>query len=55
MGQLREFIHNMLECGKDAVISKFDMTSAYKFIPVSKEQYRLQAIKLCGGVFIDLK
>ena len=55
VGQLREFIHNMLECGKDAVISKFDMTSAYKFIPISKEQYRLQAIKLCGGVFIDLK
>ena len=55
VGQLREFIDNMLRCGKNAIISKYDMTSAYKFIPISKEKYRLQAIMLCGDVFIDMK
>ena len=55
VGQLRDFIHTVIQCGKNAVMSKFDMTSAYKFIPVTKEQYRLQAIMICGGLFIDMK
>ena len=55
VGQLREYIYLLIQCGRNAVMSKFDMTSAYKFILVSKEQYRLQVIMICGGIFIDMK
>ena len=50
VGQLREFIKMIPECGQGSVMSKFDMTSAYKFVPVEKQQYRLQAILICGAV-----
>ena len=55
VGQLREFIKSVLECGKNAVISKYDMNAAYKFIPIKEEQYRLQAILICGAIFVDMK
>ena len=55
VGQLKEFIEMVLECGQGSVMSKFDMTSAYKFVPVEKQQYRLQAIRICGAIFVDLK
>ena len=55
VGQLREFIHNVLQCGNGAKMSKFDMTNGYKVIPVREEQYRLQVIRICGGLFVDLK
>ena len=55
VGQLREFIKSVLECGKNAIISKYDMNAAYKFIPVRKEQYRLQTILICGAFFVDMK
>ena len=55
VGQLREFIKSVLECGKNATISKYDMNAAYKFIPVKQEQYRLQAISICGAIFVDMK
>ena len=55
VGQLREFIKSVLECGKNAIISKYDMNAAYKFIPVKREQYRLQTILICGAIFVDMK
>ena len=39
VGQLREFIKSVLECGKNAIISKYDMNAAYKFIPVKRKQF----------------
>ena len=55
VGQLRDFIVAVLECGREALMSKYDMAGAYKYIPVTQTQYRLQVIRICGAIFLDMK
>ena len=49
-----QFADMIMRAGRNAVMSCSDMVSAYKNMPVTKEQRRLQVFEFCGKQFVDL-
>lgn len=54
MTNARSFSYAVLECGKDAVMSKFDQCDAYKMVPARKDDLRLQGFQWLGKYFVEL-
>ena len=51
----KQFSHMLLSMGRGAVMGKSDLSQAYKCLPVSKRQRRLQRFMFAGKVFEDLR
>ena len=51
----RQFADMIARAGKNAILTCSDMKSAYKNLPVSLDQRRLQVFRFCGKEFVDLK
>ena len=51
----KDFAIKILHAGPGSYMACSDLKDAYKMLPVCLEQRKLQAFKLCGAVFIDLK
>jgi hypothetical protein len=54
MTSARSFSHALIECGKGAVMSKFDMCDAYKLMPAKVSDYRLQGFCWLNRFFVEL-
>ena len=55
MTSARAFSYSVVEAGKGALMSKFDMTDAYKNIPAQLEDLRLQGFQWLGCYFVELR
>jgi hypothetical protein len=55
MSSARLFGYSLTDCGVGARMWKFDMVDAYKKIPASKSDLRLQGFQWLGRFFIELK
>jgi len=53
MATAKEFSYKVKECGKGAVMTKFDLKDAYKILPAKKSDWRLQGIKWLGKYFFE--
>jgi len=53
MSTAKEFSHGLLEAGKNAVFSKFDICDAYKLVPAKPEDLRLQGFKWLERYFVE--
>jgi len=53
MTTAKDFSYKIKECGKNALMSKFDLKDAYKILPAKKEDWRLQGIKWLGKYFFE--
>ena len=51
----KQFAEMLVETGQGCIMSCSDMISAYKNLPVKKEQRRLQVFQFGGKHFVDLK
>ena len=51
----KQFADMIVESGQGSLMSCSDMVSAYKNLPVKKEQRRLQVFQFGGKHFVDLK
>ena len=50
-----QFAKKIVSAGRDAFLACSDVKDAYKLIPVTTDQRRLQAYAFCGALFIELK
>ena len=50
-----DFAVRILNAGPGSYMACSDLKDAYKMMPVSLQQRKLQAFKLCGAIFIDMK
>jgi hypothetical protein len=55
MSSARLFGYSVVECGRGAKMSKFDMVDAYKTVPAHSNDLRLQGFTWLGRYFIELK
>jgi hypothetical protein len=55
MSSARLFGYSVIDCGKDAKMWKFDMVDAYKCIPATTADLRLQGFTWLGRYFVELK
>ena len=55
MTSARAFSYSVIEAGRGALMSKFDMTDAYKNIPAQLEDLRLQGFQWLGKYFVELR
>ena len=55
MSTAKEFGHALRKAGRGAVMSKFDMSDAYKNIPAKLEDLRLQGFCWLGKYFVEKK
>jgi hypothetical protein len=55
MSSARLFGYSLTDCGEGARMWKFDMVDAYKKIPASKTDLRLQGFTWLGRFFVELK
>ena len=55
MTTVSQFAKMVFDAGPDAYIACSDVVDAYKMIPVSKDQRKLQAYHFCGALFIEIK
>jgi hypothetical protein len=55
MSSARLFGYSVQDCGKGAIMWKFDMVDAYKTIPAAQRDLRLQGFTWLGKFFIELK
>ena len=55
MTTVPQFAKMVVNAGQGAFIACSDLKDAYKMIPVTLEQRRLQAYSFCGALFIELK
>jgi hypothetical protein len=53
MTSARSFGHAIVDCGKGANMSKFDMCDAYKLMPAKPEDYRLQGLSWLNKFFVE--
>lgn len=53
MSSARNFGYTLKKCGAGAIMSKFDICDAYKQIPASPKDYRLQGFFWLGKFFIE--
>ena len=51
----KQFSYMLLSMGKGAIMGKSDLTQAFKCLPVSKNQRKLQRFMFAGKVFEDLR
>ena len=51
----KEFAVKIMHSGQGSFMACSDLKDAYKMLPVSLQQRNLQAFKLCGALFIDMK
>ncbi len=54
MSSAREFGYLIMKCGRNALMSKFDLKDAYKNIPAKINDLRLQGFKWLNKFFIDI-
>ena len=55
MSTARQVADTIFDSGQDSVISKIDHVSAYKLIPVKREQFYLQGFKWLGKIFFEVR
>jgi hypothetical protein len=55
MSSARLFGYSIQDCGKGARMWKFDMVDAYKTIPATQQDLRLQGFSWLGRFFVELK
>ena len=51
----RDIADMIIRAGRNAILTCSDMISAYKNLPVTLNQRRLQVFRFCGKEFVDLK
>ena len=52
MTTVAQFAKMLVDTGQGAFMACSDMKDAYKMIPVTLEQRKLQAYSFCGALFI---
>ena len=55
MTTVSQFAKMIVDAGRNAYMACSDLKDAYKMIPVTLEQRKLQAYHFCGALFIELK
>ena len=55
MSTSRQFAETLANTGSGSVISKLDHVSAYKLVPVKKDQFYLQRFSLVGKIFMEVR
>lgn len=55
MSTSRQFAETLTNTGRGSIISKLDHVSAYKLVPVKKEQFYLQGFSWLGKIFIEVR
>ena len=55
MASAKSFAQNVVECGRNAVMSKHDLVAAYKQIPCKIEDLRLQGFMWLGKYFVETR
>jgi len=53
MATAKEFSYEVIEAGKGAIMSKFDLKDAFKLIPARKDDWKLQGFKWLGSFFVE--
>jgi hypothetical protein len=53
MSSARKFSHSLFDCGKNAVMSKFDFVDAFKIIPAQIDDLKYQGFMWLGKFFIE--
>jgi len=53
MSTAKEFSFEVLEAGRGALMSKFDLKDAFKLIPARRDDWRLQGFKWLGCFFVE--
>lgn len=54
MSTAQSFGYSVREAGRGAVMSKFDLTDAFKTIPAKKSDWRLQGFSWLGRFFVEI-
>ena len=55
MGSIGNIISTIFVAGRGARMSKHDLAEAYQCLAVKPEQYKLQAMKIFGSIFLATK
>ena len=53
MSSAKKFGQSLLDAGKGAKMTKFDMQNAYKIVPCNMKDLRLQGFKWAGRFFVE--
>jgi len=55
MASAMQFAQNLLDCGPNSVMSKLDLTAAYKQVPARVQDLRLQGFRWLGKYFVETR